>query len=329
MPTVEPTITSTPTPVATSTPLPAACPTPDCVIHFGVSGQKDIMDLALEAGLPFSHYLNWRILEDPPPLEDVEFWQMVRVSQEGQVQDWEAIGRAVDAQPGSIWVVGNEPDIIWQDNVTPDRYAHIYHDVYTFIKERDPTAKVAIGGVGQPTPLRLAYLDIVLETYETTYGEPMPIDVWTVHNFILREEADSWGVGIPPGMEGETGELYELEDHDDLAIFQQNLINFRAWMAERGYADRPLAITEFGILHPWDFGFPEEVVVDFMIGAFDILMNTVNETGYPADDGRLVQWWFWFSVYDALDFPTGNLYDPDTDRLTPIGEVFASYVRGE
>jgi hypothetical protein len=228
-----------------------------------------------------------------------------------------------------VWIVGNEPDIIWQDNVTAERYAEIYHDVYAFIKEKDPSAQIAIAGVGQPTPLRRAYLDIVLNTYESTYGQPLPVDIWTVHNFILREEAGSWGVSIPPGMEESSGELYEIEDHTNLEIFRENLIDFRAWMAERGYGDRPLAVTEIGVLHPSDFGFPPEVVAEFMVGAFDFLLNAENDTGLAEDDGRLAQWWFWYSVHDASDFPTGNLYEPENGRLTPLGEVFARYVSAE
>ena len=51
-------------------------------------------------------------------------------------------------------------------------------------------------------------------TYRNTYGAPLPVDIFNVHAFILREEQDNWGVGIPPGMDGWTGTLYELEDHD-------------------------------------------------------------------------------------------------------------------
>jgi hypothetical protein len=51
----------------------------------------------------------------------------------------------------------------------------------------------------------------------------MPIDVWNVHAFILREEAGSWGVGIPPGMAGETGQLSEIGDHADIGIFRDQI----------------------------------------------------------------------------------------------------------
>jgi hypothetical protein len=260
---------------------------------------------------------------------------MIRVSEAGIRQDWEEVALVIEANPGSVWIIGNEPDILWQDNTTAERYAEIYETAYSFIKERDPSALIAVAGVGQPTPLRLAYLDTVLATYEQSYGRPMPVDIWTIHNFILREERDSWGVGIPPGMTQETGQpidqgiLYEIADHNDQVIFQQNLYTFRQWMAERGYRDRPLAVTEFGILMPSDFGFPPPVVAEFMTGTFDFLVQAADDTiGYPADDNRLVQWAFWYSVYDPQDFPTGNLYDPETNELTTLGELYANYING-
>ena len=94
----------------------------------------------------------------------------------------------VDDYPGSLWLVGNEPDCIWQDNVLPEDYAQIYDEIYTAIKARDPTALVSPGGIVQPTPLRLAWLDRVLQEYKGTHGgAKMPVDVWNIHNAILRE----------------------------------------------------------------------------------------------------------------------------------------------
>jgi hypothetical protein len=184
---------------------------------------------------------------------------------------------------------------------------------------------VGIGGISQSTPLRRAYLDRVLATYRANYG-PMPIDIWTVHAFTLREEVDSWGVGIPPGMSDELAIHYEIADHGNITIFQQNLLDFREWMAEQGYADRPLAVTEYGILLPNDYGFPPELVADFMTQSFDFFLNTAGEHGYQPDGGRLVQWWFWYSIYDPLEFQAGNLFDRPAGELTWLGNLFADYV---
>lgn len=280
---------------------------------------------ATQAGLRFGSYLNWRI--NSAPLGGVKFWQMVRVHNGNVTEGYDALAQVITDRPGSIYLVGNEPDVRWQDNVTPQRYAELYHDVYTFIKERDPTALVAIGGVSQPTPLRRAYLDIVLDTYRNRYGEPLPVDIFNVHAFVLREEAGSWGVGIPPGMDGQTGMLYELADHDNIEIMQQLIIDFRSWMAARGYGDKPLVVSEYGILMPANYGFPPEAVANFMTASFDFFLSAANGTGYAPDGGRLVQWWFWYSVNDPINYPNSNLYDPDTGTLTPLGQAYSDYVQ--
>lgn len=305
------------------------CPDPNCPARFGVSGQPNIAVAAYEAGLPFGKYVSWWVEPDPPLPGQSTFWQMVKLNADGPAAGWDLIAGVVQAQPGAFWIVGNEPDVIWQDNLSAETYARHYHDVYTFIKSRDPSAQVAVAGVAQPTPLRLAYLDRVLDTYRAEYGQDMPVDFWTIHGFILREEAGSWGVDIPPGMSETSGRLYEIADHDNLDIFRQNLIDFRDWMAARGYQERPLALTEFGILHPNDYGFPPDKVIAYMAGALDFLINARGDNGFTADDGRLVQWWYWYSLYDGEQYPTGNLYDPETGRLTPLGQAYAAFIRGE
>lgn len=271
-------------------------------------------------------YLNWWVEIDPPRPESVAFWQMVRLSEEGYQPDPTTIRAAAEANPGSVWLIGNEPDVLWQDNTTPERYAELYHELYHLLKSADPTCQVAIGGVAQPTPLRLAYLDRVLSAYQARYAEPMPVDVWNVHNFVLREERDSWGVGIPPGMDAATGVLYEIEDHDDLEAFQSQILAFRQWMAERGQRDRPLVVSEYGVLMPPDYGFDEARVQAFMYATFDFFLTATDEkAGYPQDDNRLVQWWAWYSLADTV-YPTGNLFDLETKTVTPLGAAFAHYV---
>jgi hypothetical protein len=296
------------------------------LIRFGVSGGLWSATSAFDAGLPFGSLLNWHV-EVKPPERDILFWQMVRINEEGiRRTTWEEIAQAIQANPGSFWIVGNEPDVRWQDNVTPKRYAEIYHEVYTFVKSRDPGAKLVIGGVTQPTPLRRAYLDLILDYYQETFDQAMPIDVWNVHAFTLREERDSWGVDIPPGMDEDSGMLYEIEDSDDLQILQQNLVEFRAWMVDRGYSDKPLVVSEYGILMPADYGFPPESVERYLTGSFELFQTLANETGYLPDEGRLVQWWFWYSVYDGGQYPTGDLYDLSSEQLTPLGQAWVTYV---
>jgi hypothetical protein len=330
------TVTATATAAATAAPQslvvfathPAPMPA-NLRARFGVAASPRDVAPALELGAVFGSYLNWNLRANPPRPQGVEFWQMVRLSEEGHRPDLATIAQVAESQPGSFWLIGNEPDVPWQDNVTPQRYAEIYHDLYHFIKGRDPSALLVIGGVTQPSPLRLAYLDAILDSYQARYRMQMPIDVWNVHAFVLHEERDSWGVGIPPGMSDELATAYEIDDHDNMVIFQENLINFRAWMAARGYRDRPLVVTEYGILLPNDYGFPPEAIAAFMTGSFDFFLTAANDTGYPPDDNRLVQWWFWFSLYDYPDYPTSNLYDRSSGELTLIGRAYRDYVNAK
>ena len=277
-------------------------------------------------------YLNWNVDQQPAP--GARFAQMVRVGENGFRPTVETIRSAAQANPGSLWLIGNEPDVKWQDNVTPERYAAVYGELHAAIKAADPTAQVAIGGVSQPTPLRMAYLDRVLAAYRAQFGAEMPVDVWNIHAFILREERGSWGVDIPPGMDADQGQLYEIADHNNMDIFRRQIIDFRRWMAERGLRDKPLIITEYGILMPASYGFPPAVVSDFLVNTFDFFLTARDpELGYPADDNRLVQAFNWYSIADKnLDspnsYPTSNLFDPETRNVSPVGETFKAYVSG-
>lgn len=274
-------------------------------------------------------YLDWGVQTKPVQTNGLEFAQMIRVHGTGYSPDRAEIANALAANPGSLWLIGNEPDVRWQDNTSPEDYARRFHELVVFIKSLDPTAQVAIGGVSQVTPLRLSYLERVLAAYEEEFGEPMPVDVWNIHTFILREERDSWGVSIPPGFDDvQQGILWEIEDHDDLDLLHQQVVDFRRWMVDHGQRNKPLIVTEYGILMPEEYGFPPESVADFMRRSFDLLLITSDaETGYPADGNRLVQRFLWYSLSDT-NYPTGNLVDPVTGALTPLGQAFAEYANG-
>lgn len=254
---------------------------------------------------------------------------MVRVPRGAIVPKLETITQIAQQNPGALWLIGNEMDVIWQDNATPEQYAAAYHEVYNTLKQADPTSRVAIGGISEPSPLRLRYLDRVLQVYREHYGQDMPIDVWNVHNFILPEQRGSWGVDIPPGIEATRGLAYTIEDHDNLGYFKQQLIDFRRWMAQRGYRDKELIVSEYGILMYEDYGFDYPRVRDFMLGSFDVMLNTTDAgSGLPADGNRLVQRWCWYSLTD-VNYPTGNLADVNSGELTPLGRDLKAYLNGQ
>jgi streptogramin lyase len=251
----------------------------------------------------------------------------------GYTVDAPTLGPLVDANPGAMWLIGNEPDCIWQDNVYPEEYARIYHDLYSFIKNRDRTSQVAAGGIVQPTPLRLEYLDRVLAAYQVSYKQALPLDLWHIHNAVLNEQRGGWGAGIPPGIEADEGVLRGIDDNDNMEYFEAQVWAFRQWLADRGYSGYPLIITEFGVLLPDDYGYDVTRVNAFMSATFDFLSTAEHPTlGDPSDGHRLVQRWAWFSLdippWDpefALGGFNGNLFDPETAAITAHGSNYASH----
>ena len=315
-------------PSALPSPLSTKLPAPSLRERFGVGVASQLGPIEqYDVGqLGAGWYLDWGTNLNPSRPHGMEFAQMVWLSGGAYRPDLATIEAIAAANHGSLWLIGNEPDVIWQGNVTPADYARSYHVIYSALKKADPSCRVAIGGVSQPTPLRFRYLDMILEAYRDLYGEKMPVDVWNVHAFILREEKDSWGVDIPPGIEATSGMLYEIEDHDDMEIFRQQVVAFRRWMEERGEREKPLIISEYGILMPAEYGFDHQRVRDFMYATFDFFLTATDEKlGYPPDGNRLVQRWAWFSLSDRK-YPTGNLFDPDTWRISPLGMDYAHYL---
>jgi streptogramin lyase len=252
------------------------------------------------------------------------------------------LGPLVDANPGATWLVSNEPDSIWQDDLPPAEYARIYREVHLFLKGRDAGSRVAAGGIVQPTPLRLQYLDLVLQAYQARYGHALPADLWHIHNAILNEvscsydPAHCWGAQIPPGVEANVGVRRDVDDNDNLDIFKAQIWAFRRWMADRGYGGLPLLVSEFGVLMPEEYGFDAARVAAFMTGTFDFMATAGDPLlGDPLDGGRLVQRWAWFSLdvpaYDPQTAPTGfngNLFDPQTAAITAHGLHFAGLAAG-
>ena len=292
-------------------------------------------------------YHNFEILAYPPHPHGLGFVQTLRLSNDGPYPEracgrcptWTLLEGIAQVNPGSLWLIGNEIDTPHQDGIYPDRYAELYHDLYRFLKSVDPTCQVAIGGIVQPTPLRLQYLDLILEEYQGQYGRLLPMDVFNTHNYILREELGNWGCLIPPGLPDTQGMLYDLEDHYDLDIWIEQLMRLRTWMNDRGYGDLPLIISEYGILfYDGLGGCTPEITRDFMTGTFNWMMEESHpELGYPEDGYRLVQAWNWYSLNHAGEYNEygdpiwlglSHLFDPETYEITELGLSYAAYTGG-
>jgi hypothetical protein len=282
----------------------------------------------------------------------------------------DGLGAVIRAAPGSLWLVGNEPDrgpdpdpggcqSGYQDDTYPEVYARAYHDTYVFIKQRDPSAQIAIAGLVQATPGRLQYLDKVWAEYTRLYGRSIPVDVWNMHLYILPEALPNgqpngianialgtdWGLAIRESG-GDASrcsdpKVYCFAEHDDMTIFAQQIVAMRTWMKNHGQQNKPLILSEYSILWPYTIDpgggcylqdengncFTPQRVNQFMTSTFNYLETAADPAlGYPLDGNHLVQRWMWFSAYMGPGAPMGNLLASSLDVLTPVGVHFQTEV---
>ena len=330
-----------------------ACYSECCRFGFNVVGTS-VMSFDIEKLGQVGWYQNWAYSKSPPQPHGIEYTQVVRL-RDSQVDadywppDWGALARAVAHNRGAVWLIGNEPDVPSQDNCLPEEYAERYHECYTFIKSIDPSARVSAAGIVQPTELRLRWLDLVLQSYEARFGQKLPVDVWNIHVQILQERRgpSEWGCQVPPGIPDDAGEAHQIEDNANPQMFRDKIVQFRAWMRDRGERDKPLIISEYGVLMPSGYGYlggadPElgdQMVRDFMSATFDFCRSaTDTELGDPADGNRLVQRWAWYSLNDRMSDLVGeppyfgfngSLFEwdrPYPGALTQFGEHYRDYV---
>jgi len=325
-------------------------PYPSNSDRMGLSGSIGMYNPALQAGW----YTDWGANSNPPHPGGAEYARTVyfHIHDTGTIcgsrpapawqrsQVIETITGTVlmdnlRANPGALWLIGNEPDSIYNGSpIMPELYAELYHEFYTFIKSYDPSARVAIGAIVQPSPLRLVYLDKVLNRYQSLYGEKLPTALWNIHLYAFREVACDYGAGTPPGASG-NGWPYEWWDWSNAALAAQHLRDMRQWMADQGERDKPLIVTEFGQLMPDDGSYctnpsdPSSCITQETSRAtlqsdFSYFLTlTDTQTGYLDDGNRLIQLWAWYSLYDSLY--GGDLVNLD-GTLTPAGQAFAQIV---
>ena len=310
----------------------------------GVRGAADYYTPVLQAGW----YLDWAVDPVPAHLGNAEYARLIGftvstnacgtskipASERSQVVELitgTALIDSLRANPGALWIIGNEPDSIYNCTpIMPDLYAELYHEFYPFIKTYDPAARVAIGAIVQPSPLRLEYLDKVLNHYQVLYGEKLPADLWNIHLYAIQERAGLAGAGVPPDASSHVGWTYNWAQSVDINVLAQNLRAMRQWMVDRGERNKPLIITEFGQLIPDDgsyvldgLRFTPEVSRDYLAGSISYFLTATDAlVGYPADGNRLVQMWAWYSLYDS-QYGGSLITAPPTASLTLAGQAYA------
>lgn len=325
-------------------------------------------------------FLNFHVNNLPPLDNNAEHVQVIRLKQNKTANGTylptytitpalgsSTLNNIITNKPGSLWIVGNEVDrgpnpndtVSIQDDTFPQIYAQAYHDVYYYLKQRDPTARVANSALVQVTPGRLQYLDLMWQAYIDRYGVSMPVDVWNMHIYILPEATSegqpnsiaSIALGTDPALaKRESGgnpavcaldSVYCYAEHDDMHVFAQQVIAMRQWMKNHGQQEKPLILSEYSLLYPYEidgtscflqdeFGncFTPQRVKTFLLNSFTYLENTKDPNlGYLADDNRLIQQWLWFSINSNPLGKVSNLTNDNGSSLSDLGLTYQSHVQ--
>jgi len=233
-------------------------------------------------------YLDWRW--DTPVLEGHERLYVIRCWE--VKQDQGAIPSAMRASGSAWWSLGNEPNDPYQDNVSPEEYAELYHTFETWAQSAR-RCHILPAGIANAD---WQWAEAFREAFREKYGRYPRVDGWNIHNYILE-----------PGL-----------DPYDVGEFQRRILAFHRWMESIGDGQKPLFLTEFGVLYgdgccgrPVD---PPEKIQSFMRRATRWLI-----------DSEIVTCWAWFSTY--FDLYNGDLMTKEGD-LTDLGVTYRELVQG-
>lgn len=190
--------------------------------------------------------------------------------------DLNPVFAAAQIHRGEWWQFGNEPNDPNQDNISPAEYARRYRDFYFGLKRVDPSARVIAAGIADAD---WSWAEAFRENYRAAFGRNPFVDGWSVHNYLLDSCAEA----------------------TDTEKFKARIVAFREWMMRRGEADKPLWVTEYGVLYGNGCcecpSIAPEVVADFM-----------DRTTRWLSESRTAQAWAWFAVRTGGRF-NGDLFD--------------------
>jgi hypothetical protein len=297
--------------------------------RFGFGANRDAINYNWTV-LGASWFHNWRV-QAPYHLDGMDFYPMVGAYGDLMGNETEtSIRNAINQRPsnypdGTTWIISNELeyDIFTTKNgvplnppraITPAEYAEKYKKYRDIIKSINPTYKTAIGFINAIAETGRPYvLTDFTSAIDTLYGHPadLPIDCYNLHTYAFGRSID-----------------FEI-------TFQTTVNRYREAMASISEREKPLIITELGVLEGvYVTDIPESYVLDFQTRAFDWLRSATSATtGMPSDGNHLVQRWAWFALTswhpsDDYKWHRTALFDIDTTAITNLGQAYSDYVQG-
>lgn len=203
------------------------------------------------------------------------------------------LAQAARERRGAWWAIGNEPNDRHQDNQTPAEYVAFFERAAEVIRQADPSARILSAGIANAD---WAWAQAFRDEHNRLTGRYPDLDGWNIHNYLLEDDQDPYDIGE----------------------FKRRIAAFRVWMDQIGDGDKPLILSEFGVLYgagccerPID---PPERGVAFMV-----------ETVTWLARGNLVQAWAWFMTNSGKMQFNGDLFDA-SGALTSFGMTYRDLV---
>ena len=180
----------------------------------------------------------------------------------------------------------------------------MFHTYYEFILPLDQSAKFAIGACAGVYPLPghswgdcQNWYNEVLGSYQSQYGQPMPIDVWNIHAYYYVKHE------VPVAEK----------------LISDFIDPFIAWVGsvEGGeYADAEIIITEFGV---YPNNLRKHQVIEYLKEITGLLEQ-------KAESG-LIHRFFWFDGGKIGGSWNDNALLDDNGNPTTLGREYAQRAR--
>src|SRR5512136_2372752 len=99
----------------------------DTACRFGITSAHGSTGYDI-ASLGVGSYLDWGAVTNPSLPPGIEYIRVLRLRNDWYPQTLDNITAWVEANPGGVWVIGNEPDTTYegQDALLPEVYADRY-----------------------------------------------------------------------------------------------------------------------------------------------------------------------------------------------------------